>query len=176
LSKKTSVLLSVFFVWVAVLCVVTAQDLRAEDAPSPGWFIPVGVNLGLALTLPDADPSFIAGAEASAAYLFNSTWAGFYLDALYDTEPTTTPAAVRASAGVEAGWFILGAEAGYVASFHPNTDLDPAHGLRLGALLSGGLGSGYTRWSFFPSPAGVDPVHILEIGVLIKWPFMVSGE
>ncbi len=175
-SKKTCVLLSrlVALLCAAIFAVVTAHDLRAEDAPSPGWFIPVGANLGLALTLPDADPSFIAGAEISAAYLFNSAWAGFYLDTLYDTGPDT----LRASAGVEAGWFILGAEAGYVASFSTDADQNqnPAHGLRFGALLGGGLGSGYTRWSFFPNPNTSDPAHILEIGVLIKWPFMVSSD
>lgn len=133
-----------------------------QDAPAPGWFLPVGLNVGAAS---GQDGWGLAlGGEASLAWLFGTAWLGGYADGLYDFGA----GAARASAGVEVGWFAWGLEAGWVAGFGDGLE----HGGRVGALLTSGLTSGYVRWVRWWA-AGED---VLELGVLLKWPFRLQRD
>jgi hypothetical protein len=141
-----------------------------SSAPAPGWFLPTGINLGVAIDPRQPSASFIAGAEVSAAYLFGTAWAGLYGDGLYDV----SAGSARVSAGAEVGWFLLGLEAGYTT--HLTSDNPATHGLRLGAIFSFGLGATYTRWSYFPTTPPSLPAHLVEVGVLLKWPWPLSNR
>lgn len=144
--------------------VAFAQDDNLLPEPeSPGWFLPLGVNLGVGLD--EGDVGFLLGGELSAVYLESTTWFGFYGDTLYDFGSSS----IRSSVGIEGGWFVVGVEAGYVLQIDDAGNV--LHGLRLSGLLTSGLISGYLRWErMIRDESQLDRPNIFELGVLLKWP------
>lgn len=152
------------------LALVTALPLAPAlaDVPPPGtgvarapaWYVPTGLNVGGTVGLGDRDGGLLLGAEISAVYLFGMPWAGVWADVLY-ASGVDRP---RLSVGLEAGWFIFGAELGYTAELGPD---GPIHGLRVGLVLTGGVLGAYVRWRHAPAIDADD----LEVGLLMKWPF-----
>jgi hypothetical protein len=129
-------------------------------ARAPGWFVPAGLNVGGTAGLGARDSGLLLGAEISAVYLFGTPWAGIFADALYafgEDRP-------RVAVGLEAGWFVFGVELGYTAELGPD---GPAHGLRTGLVVTGGVLGAYVRWRHSPAIDGDD----VEAGLLVKWPF-----
>ncbi|PIE20168.1 MAG: hypothetical protein CSA66_01275 [Proteobacteria bacterium] len=141
------------------LLAAPAAAMGPPDREGPGWFLPVGASLGMSLT--DGDVGVTLGGELSAVHLFGTAWLGLWADGLWDFGAERA----RTSAGLEAGWFVFGAEAGWVAEVRPAGGLD--HGVRVGALLSGGVLTGYLRWAHLVREERPD---VVEIGVLLKWP------
>ncbi len=148
-----------------LLTAVGAGPAAADGPPdreAPGWFLPLGLNLGGSLG--GGQGGFVLGGELSAVHLFGTSWAGLYGDVAHDFGADS----LRAGAGVEAGWFIFGAELGWVVESGPGDGLD--HGLRLGGVIGAGLLTGYVRWSHLFRGADRGRADIVEVGALLKWP------
>src|SRR6185503_8135373 len=99
---------------VALAVLLTARGARAEMTPKfqPGYYVPVGMNIGAALH-DDAPNGVLVGGEASVVNwddIVPRVWFGGYFDALWDSGA----GALRGSVGPEFGWLFLGLDAGYV--------------------------------------------------------------
>ena len=152
------------FVVLLLAAIVLGASTKAssEETPAPGWFLPLGINLGAAMST--SDTAFILGGEFSAVHIDGPFWAGMFTDGLHDFSQSSN----RVTAGGELGWLFLGLELGYTAELKGSELL---HGPRTGALLTNGFTSGYLRWTALNS---TERTHIAEVGLLIKWPFMLS--
>jgi len=133
-----------------------------------GWFLPVGFTVAGAAH-PAADTGLVAGVEGSLAYfpLDYGTWAGGYVDAVYDTGTKRA----RFSIGPEFGFTFIGFDGGLVVQPGPDRT---AIGYQGRVLLTMGLLSFYARWGKLPS-LDVDATY-REIGVLVKWPILLRDD
>jgi hypothetical protein len=150
----------------ALLCAGTARAAgpAAEDLDfvPEGWFVPVGVNVGLALH-DRYENSWLLGGEASLVYLETTRmlWFGGFVDGLYDNGSAT----YRVCAGPEFGFMFGGVEVGYLAERFAD---GWHHGVRAGVVATIAFLSLYGRFGFlFNSP---DEPTVGEIGVLAKFP------
>lgn len=142
-----------------------SSTLAAQEARAPGFFLPVGPSLGGVYDVDGEQFSLLLGGEVSLAYLFGTTWTGAFVDAAYDFGPD----AARFAGGLELGWFLFGAEAGYFAEHRAG---GWGHGPRVGVLWSMSLIGSALRWSHDLSE-GTDRV---ELTLLLKWPFWLDEE
>lgn len=127
-----------------------------------GWFVPVGVNVGLALH-DEYENSYLIGGEASLVYLENTRmmWGGGFVDGLWDDSSGT----YRFCAGPEFGMMFGGVELGYLVERYAE---EWYHGVRAGIVATVAFLSVYGRVGFlFGNP---DEPTIGELGVLVKLP------
>ncbi len=130
----------------ALLCAAPAraEKIAASDLDfvPEGWFVPVGLNVGLALHDSYAN-SWLLGGEASLVYLETSRmlWFGGYADGLYDNGSGT----YRFSAGPEFGFMFGGVEVGYLAERYAD---GWHHGVRAGLVATIAFLSIYGRFGF----------------------------
>jgi hypothetical protein len=138
---------------------VVNQDL---DFVPEGWFVPVGVNVGLSLH-DQFKNSYLVGGEASLVYLENSRmmWGGGFVDGLWDDGSGT----YRFCAGPEFGVMFGGVELGYLVERYAE---EWYHGLRAGVVATVAFLSIYGRVGFLFG--GVDESTFGEFGVLVKFP------
>ncbi len=133
-----------------------------------GWFAPVGMNIGGA-SHPTSSTGVLIGAEASVVYfpLPEGTWAGGYVDALYDSGSKKA----RMSIGPEFGMAFVGIDGGLV--IQPGAGkMDLGYQARV--LLTFGLFAVYGRWGKLPG-LEVDSTF-REIGVLLKFPILLRDD
>ena len=129
-----------------------------------GWYLPVGVPIGVALH-DDGPPGFVLGAEVSLAHMNRDLlWAGLYADAVRDFAADE----YRISLGPELGSEWYGIDAGYVFA---TGDGGQRHGFAVRPILTGALAAVYTRYEHI---FGDRAENLLEIGLLFKFPIPVS--
>jgi len=136
-----------------------AQDL---DFVPEGFFVPVGVNVGLALH-DEYDNGWLLGGELSFVYLETARmlWFGGYADGLYDNGSGT----YRFCAGPEFGFMFGGVEVGYLAERYAD---GWHHGVRAGLVATVAFLSLYGRFGFlFGNP---EEPTVGELGILAKFP------
>jgi hypothetical protein len=159
------------FVMVALL-VCAAVEARAgkvepEDTEIGGWWVPVGINLGLSAH-EDAANGTLIGAEASIVHVAGAEgagWFGAYADVRYDTGPD----AIRLSIGPELGYTIVGVDGGMLI----DRDGGGTHfGYTGRALLTIGVIGLYVRVNYVPDPAGTS----IDFGVLLKLPLPLARD
>ncbi|MCA9514370.1 MAG: hypothetical protein KC635_05465 [Myxococcales bacterium] len=141
-----------------------ADDPGPDAFPhAPGWFLPVGIELGgsTAIDGRDGRGGFLVGAELTLGYLFGTAWAGAFTDARW----VTGAGVGRVAAGLEAGWFVFGAELAYTAELG---GAEPVHGVRFGAVVTLGLAGVAARWCHGVAGAGAG--DDVEVVLLLKWP------
>jgi hypothetical protein len=155
----------------AVLAAGLAARPSHADAigfgPPQGWFVPVGVNVGLALLSQGAKGALL-GVEGSVVHLDRSVvWWGGYADALFETNQVTG----RFSIGPEVGWAFVGVDGGVVGFLH-DARFDP--GLAIRPMLTFGFVSLYFRGEklFLPGQQVDDG----QVGLLVKWPFELKSK
>jgi hypothetical protein len=139
-------------------------------APHTGWYLPFGLTLG-GSNHQEQDGGFFIGAEASLV-LFRPIWLGVYVDALYDT----TPKALRASIGPEAGWGPFGLDLGAVLQ---SDDGALRAGFCARALLTIGVFAVFHRHTFLFGEGrgpGAGDDWLWELGVLIKYPALLVRD
>ena len=132
------------------------------DFVPEGWFVPVGLNVGLALH-DEYENSYLIGGEASLVYLENSRmmWGGGFVDGLWDDASGT----YRFCAGPEFGVMFGGVELGYMVERYAE---EWYHGVRAGLVATVAFLSLYGRIGFlFGNP---EEPTIGELGVLVKFP------
>jgi hypothetical protein len=136
--------------------------------PSSGWYLPVGVDLGVAV-LPHSSPGALLGAEASMAYFDSKgtpTWFGAFATAAYVTNANEE----RFSIGPEAGLAIFGIDGGFLDVVSQGQNLA---GLTLRPMLTLSVVTLYARWDHTFASGGVDAA---QFGLLLKFPVPVSGK
>jgi hypothetical protein len=132
------------------------------DFVPEGWFVPVGVNVGLALH-DQFQNSYVLGGEASVVYLDNTRmmWGGGFVDGLWDEGSGT----YRFCAGPEFGVMFGGVELGYLVERYAEKWYQ---GLRAGVVATVAFLSLYGRIGFLFGDA--EESTIGELGVLVKFP------
>jgi hypothetical protein len=138
---------------------VTRPDL---DFVPEGWFMPVGLNVGLSLH-DEFENSYLVGGEASLVYLENSRmmWGGGFVDGLWDDGSGT----YRFCAGPEFGVMFGGVEVGYLVERYAE---EWFQGLRAGVVATVAFLSLYGRVGFLFG--GADESTFGEAGLLVKFP------
>lgn len=166
-------------VWRAVAAALIAAGLlcgsaaaaRADAGPKPqtGWYLPVGLTMGLSIHREGISNGYFLGMEASYVYLsaLNLFWAGAYVDALADFGATSG----RFTIGPEIGFGLFGIDGGYLL----NVDNDGAHhGTSVRFLFTLAFTAFYGRWEHLFGDARERNVG--EVGLLIKIPFPIDVE
>ncbi|MBN1947995.1 MAG: hypothetical protein JW797_20170 [Bradymonadales bacterium] len=157
LSSPTSPFFAALLATALLLAVAPAH--AESDQHPPGWFLPVGIDVGLSLD--GDDTGALLGAEASAVFLEGSWWYGLVADGLYDFRSD----AFRIGLGPELGWFILGVETSAVLQLDSN---EAIWGTRVRGMISGAVLVLYGGWVHL---FGGEEEDIGELGLLFKWPF-----
>lgn len=130
-------------------------------APGPGWYIPVGVNLGASLVPPQDRYGLVVGLEGSAAWIEDLVWYGGYVDCLYDSGLGMG----RVSLGPEVGFAFFGIDGGAVIQMDEH---GATLGLAVRPVVTIGFAAVYGRWiHLFDGGAGLD---VGEVGMLFKVP------
>ena len=137
-----------------------------QALPATGWYLPVGINAGVA-GIGSHDVGAILGGEASVARLTGHTqWFGVYADGGY----MTNGRALRFSGGPEAGLGFIGIDGGFLDVVESGHNLV---GFTVRPLLTIGFLAVYGRWDHTFSSGGQDTG---QIGVLVKWPIPLEGQ
>jgi len=151
---------------VAVLS--SPRAVAAEIGPADTWFVMPGPTVGLSRN--DTE-GLILGGELSLVHLDHGTWMGGYVDMARDFGL----GAMRVSLGAEAGFSLVGLDAGALLEY---ADDHYTPGIRLRVLAGGGWMTLYVgpllRFGSKDSlTAGAHRVS-LEAGFLFKLPFDLS--
>jgi len=127
--------------------------------PRPAWYVLGGVTAGD--TLVGKDGAGFVGGELSVARLHRGIWLGAYGDGYRDFGSDGT----YATAGLEAGWRFIGADAGGALRFdHGDTHAGATGRVYLGV----GVLAFYVRYAYFPDAMVGE--HVLQIGGELKFP------
>jgi hypothetical protein len=130
----------------------------------PGWYLPVGIDAGVAFLRGSAGA--ILGVEASVVHIDRrNAWLGAYAEAAY----LTNEGATRFSIGPEVGFLILGLDGGFLDVVDHGNSLV---GFTLRPMLTFGVLAVYGRWDHTFSNGGEDGG---QIGILVKVPVPLSG-
>ncbi|MFI5299866.1 MAG: hypothetical protein ACHREM_17400 [Polyangiales bacterium] len=138
-----------------------------QALPPTGWFLPVGLNAGVAGLGSNATGALLGG-ELSVAHVPKDFgwWFGAYADGGYITGSGVT----RFSTGPEVGLSIFGLDGGFVYM----ADHGQGHvGFCLRPMLTVGFVSVYGRWDHLLSGGGVNDG---QLGVLLKFPIALEGQ
>jgi hypothetical protein len=160
--------------WLGVLVtagLVAAPSWAHADAfphLAPGWYLPVGVNVGVAVQEGGGE-GFVLGGEASIVHIDFSTWLwyGAYVDTVGDFGRDS----MRLSFGPELGCGPVGFDVGYLGEVR---DGAWGHGFQLRIVVSMSLVSLYGRWGRLHGPARENDFG--EAGLLFKFPVAVKTE
>jgi hypothetical protein len=140
---------------------------RADVGPESEWYFLGGANLGAVIE--QAVAEFMLGAEVSAARLFrHGAWYGAYADGVRDFRRDTT----RLSAGIEAGYRVVGADIGPVIELGGD---ETRFGLRARAVLSGAWVTLYGGPVIRFGDLGGSQRLTGEVGFLFKVPLPLQG-
>jgi len=154
--------------FVALVVILATGRARADDrpftiGPQPTWFLLGGVTSGGTVAL--ADRGAFVGGEVSFARVMRGNHVGLYGDGYYDWGANGT----YATGGVEAGWKLLGVDAGAALRF-----VDGETQVGFAARVSVGLGvfNVFVRYAQFDT---MRDDHILQVGATIKLPLLTLG-
>jgi hypothetical protein len=149
-----------------------APRRAASDAmppAAPGWYVPVGINLGGSLHH-DVPGGFLLGGEVSVVnrnQASQAVWVGGYADGLWDFGADHA----RISIGPEIGYGPLGFDLGYVAAV--GRDDGYHHGIAGRGVVTLSLVAFYVRVGKI---FDIEEEAYGEIGALIKLPLPLYTE
>ncbi len=133
----------------------------------PAWYFLGGVTTGG--TVLAHDRGGYVGGEASIVRLSrNSRFLGFYGDGYYDVGAGRT----YATSGLEGGYKLVGLDGGLASRFGGDR---PEWGATGRLFVSIGVVSIYGRYAYFADALGRSDEHVVQIGALVKLPFVVWG-
>ena len=133
----------------------------------PAWYLLGGVTTGG--TLVAHDRGGYVGGEASVVRLSRaSRFFGFYGDGYYDVGAGRT----YATSGLEAGYKFFGVDGGLASRFGGER---PEWGVTGRIFASVGVVSIYGRYAYFVDSLDREGGHVVQIGALVKIPFLVWG-
>jgi hypothetical protein len=133
----------------------------------PAWYFLGGVTTGG--TVVAHDRGGYVGGEASLVRLSrNGRFLGFYGDGYYDVGAGRT----YATSGLEGGYKLIGVDGGLASRFGGDR---PEWGATGRLFVSLGVVSFYGRYAYFADALGHSDEHVVQIGALVKLPFVVWG-
>ena len=133
----------------------------------PAWYLLAGLTTGG--TAVARDRGGYLGGEASIVRLSRGpSFSGFYADAYHDLGAGRT----YVTSGIEGGAKYLGIDGGLATRFGGDR---PEWGATARIFASIGLVSVYGRYAYFADALGRDDEHVVQVGVLVKFPFRVWG-
>ncbi len=133
----------------------------------PAWYLLGGVTTGG--TLVAHDRGGYVGGEASIVRLWRDTrFFGFYGDGYYDVGAGRT----YATSGLEGGYKLVGLDGGLASRFGGDR---PEWGATGRLFVSIGVVGIYGRYAYFADALGHSDEHVVQIGALVKLPFLVWG-
>ncbi|MCP4132932.1 MAG: hypothetical protein GY754_18350 [bacterium] len=155
---------------IMMLLVIAINRAEAEDIPGMPdptvFYLPVGINLGSSGSIFDGgDRSFHVGGELSTAWFSQMSyfWYGAYTDFLYLPEVSE----YRYSIGPEAGYKLFGFDCGYHGVV---SNSKYYHGVVARVLVTAPFVHPYFRFGYV-----FNQTWYAEFGVLVKYPFNMSG-
>jgi hypothetical protein len=154
--------------------VAVARDASADYyGPKSGWYLPVGVDVGYALS--SGAPGVLLGGEVSVVYIdmrgleggpSGPVWIGAFASGGYITGQN----AGRFSFGPEVGYAIFGLDGGFVDIVADGRDTT---GVTLRPMLTLSFITVYGRWDHTFDRGGVDTG---QVGLMLKFPVAITGK